>query len=182
MRPSVLVQVSLLTECFLTKVTLERSVTGVCSHVRLKIGFLRKLFATNLAAVSVSLFLRTVNSGMDLENLHRLETLLTHIALEILSLLVDKIVSLLQVFRWIEFAAVLALDKQVLVYEMLPPVTLHLGHIEAGVVTARPVTPNVTKSALKTSSLWEPRQTLPTSSIVAFSSIPNCSRSLSQDE
>lgn len=172
MRASVLVQVSLLTECFLTKVTLERSVTGVCSHVRLKIGFLCELLGTNLAAVSVSFFFRTVNSGMDLENLNRLETLLTHIALEILSLLVDKIVSLLQIFGRIKLAAVLALDKQVLVYEVLPPVTLHLGHIEAGVVTSHPVTPNVTTSAIKTTSL------LPICSIVAFSSIPNCSRSL----
>ena len=178
MRPSVLVQVSLLTECFLTKVTLEWSVTGVCSHVRLKIGFLRKLFATNLAAVSVSLFLRTVNSGMDLENLHRLETLFTHIALEILSLLVDKIVSLLQVFGRIELAAVLALDKQVLVYEVPPPVTLHIGHIEAGVVTARPVTPNLTISAIKTINTIKTSSLLPTCSIVAFSGIPNCSRGL----
>ena len=45
------VQVTLLTECFLTEVTLERSVTGVCPHVRLKIRFLRELLPTNLAVL-----------------------------------------------------------------------------------------------------------------------------------
>ena len=51
---------------------------------------------------------------------------------------------LLQVFRRIELAAVLALHQQVLVYEVLPPVSLDLSHGGAGVVTPRPVTPDVT--------------------------------------
>ena len=87
---------------------------------------------------------------MDLENLHCLETFLTHITLKVLALLVDKVVSLLQIFGRIELAAVLTLDQQVLVYEMLPPMSLHLGHIGARVVTARPVTPNITTSAIMT--------------------------------
>ena len=113
-------------------------------HVRLKIRFLRELLPTNLAAMGVPLVLRTVNPGMDLENLHGLETLLTHLALEVLPLPVDKVVSLIQVFGRIELAAVLALHQQVLIYEVLPPVSLDLGHSGAGVVTPRPVTPDVT--------------------------------------
>ena len=139
-----LVQVTLLTECFLTKVTLEWSVTGVCPHVRLKIRFLRELLSTNLAAVCVPLLLRTVNTRVYLENLHCLETLLTHIALEVFPLPVDKVMPLLQVFWRIELAAVLALHQQVLVYEVLPPVSLDLGHSGAEVVTPCPVTPDVT--------------------------------------
>ena len=139
-----LVQVPLLTECFLTKITLEWSVTGVCPHVRLKIRFLRELLSTNLAAVCVPLLLRTMNPGMDLENLHCLETLLTHIALEVFPLPVDKVMPLLQVFWRIELAAVLALHQQVLVYEVLSSVSLDLSHSGAEVVTPRPVTPDVT--------------------------------------
>lgn len=137
------VQVPLLTECFLTKVTLEWSVARVCPHVRLKIRFLGKLLPTNLAAMCVPLVFRTMNPGMNLEDLHCLEALLTHIALKVLALLVDQVMPLLQVLGWIELAAVLALHQQVLINEVLPPVSLDLGHSGAGVVTAGPVTPGI---------------------------------------
>ena len=84
-----------------------------------------------------------MNPGMNLENLHCLEALLTHLALEVLALLVDQVMPLLQVLGWIELAAVLALNQQVLINQMLPPVTLDLGHSGAGVVTASPVTPGI---------------------------------------
>ena len=118
----------------------------MCPHVRLKIRFLRELLPTNLAAVGVPLVLRTMNPGVNLENLHGLETLLTHLALEVLALLVYKIVSLLQVFVRIELVAVLALRQQVLIDEVLPPVPLDLGHGGTRVVTPRPVTPDITST------------------------------------
>ena len=138
---SVLIQVPFLTKRFLTEVTLEWSVSCMYPHVRFEIGFLCELLATNFTAMSISLVLRTMNPRMNLQNLHSLEALLTHLTLKILSLFVDKIVSLLQIFWWIILAAVFTLDQKVFVYQMLPPVTLHLGHRGARVVTAQPVTP-----------------------------------------
>ena len=78
--------------------------------------------------MGVPLVFRTVNPGMNLENLHCLEALLTHIALEVLALLVHQVMPLLQILGRIELAAVLALHQQLLIDEVLPPVSLDLGH------------------------------------------------------
>ena len=78
--------------------------------MRLQVCFLCKLSPTNLARVSVSLIVRSMNPCMHFQNFKCLETFLTNFALEVSALLVHQIVPLLQILGRVKFVAVLTPD------------------------------------------------------------------------
>ena len=110
------------------------------SHVGLKIGFLCKLSVTNFTAMGISFIIRSMDPCMNLQNFHGLETLFTHITLEILAVLMHQVMPLFQIFWRVELVTVLALGQQVLLYHVFPPVPLDLGDSWTNVITSGPVT------------------------------------------
>ena len=76
--------------------------------MRLQVCFLCKLSPTNLARVSVSLIVRSMDPCVHFQNFKCLKAFLTNFALEVSALLVHQIVPLLQVLGRVEFVAVLA--------------------------------------------------------------------------